>query len=213
MGRRKKIPYAMSRRRKNGLLLFWLFLVPAGLGVLDHRFGGPLRSTIQKHFFYSPDQKRFHLQTFAVTEVIDGDTLDIRTDSGEVVRVRLLGVDTPETKHPTVGVMYFGPEASDFVRKLIGAGPVTLLLDNVGDQRDLYGRLLAYVRLEDGRIVNEEIIRNGWGYADLRFEHSRFAQYEKWMEEAREEKRGLWKEVRREQLPQWLRDKQPLLLR
>ncbi|MEJ5258853.1 MAG: thermonuclease family protein [Anaerohalosphaeraceae bacterium] len=213
MSRRKKIPYAMSRRRKNGLLLFWLFLVPAGLGVLDHQFGGPLRSTVQKHFFYSPDQKRFHLQTFPVTEVIDGDTLDIRTENGEIVRVRLLGVDTPETKHPTVGVMYFGPEAADFVRQLIGSGPVTLLLDNVGDQRDLYGRLLAYVRLEDGRIVNEEIIRNGWGYADLRFEHSRFAQYETWMEEAREQKRGLWKEVRREQLPQWLRDKRPLLLR
>lgn len=213
MSKRKKVRYAISRRRRNALLVLCFLILPAGLSFLDQRLGSPLRSSVQRHFFFNPDQKQFHLQTFAVSEVIDGDTLDIRTRDGRVVRVRLLGIDTPETRHPTIGVMYYGPEASEYLKQLIGTQPVTLLLDNAGDQRDLYGRLLAYVRLEDGRIVNEEIIKNGYGYADLRFEHSQIARYVALMKEAEENKAGLWKEVRREQLPQWLRDRQPLLLR
>jgi micrococcal nuclease len=148
-----------------------------------------------------------------VAEVIDGDTLDIRMSDNQLVRVRMLGIDTPETKHPTIGVMYYGPEASEYVKNLIGTRPILLRLDTVGDQRDLYGRLLAYVCLEDGRIVNEEIIKNGFGYADLRFEHSQIGLYETLMDEAQQNKAGLWENVRREQLPQWLQDKRPLLLR
>lgn len=213
MGRRKSIRYAMSRRRRNGLLILCFLVVPVLLGVLDHRMGDRLRSALEQTFFYSPEQRQYHKQRFAVAEVIDGDTFDIRTKEGELVRVRLLGVDTPETKHPRTGIMYFGPEAAAYTRELIEGKRVMLLLDPIGDQRDLYGRLLAYVQLDDGRILNEEIIKNGCGYADLRFEHSQLARYEKLMDEARQNKRGLWKEVCREQLPQWLRQKQPLLLR
>lgn len=213
MGRRKRIRYAMSRRRRNGLLILCFLVVPVLLGVLDHRMGDPFRSALEQTFFYSPEQRQYHKQRFAVAEVIDGDTFDIRTKEGELVRVRLLGVDTPETKHPRTGIMYFGPEATAYTKELIEGSQVMLLLDHIGDQRDLYGRLLAYVQMDDGRILNEEIIKNGCGYADLRFEHSQLARYEKLMDEARQSKQGLWKEVRREQLPQWLRQKRPLLLR
>lgn len=175
--------------------------------------GERFRSALEQTFFYSPEQRQYHKHRFAVAEVIDGDTFDIRTKEGELVRVRLLGVDTPETKHPRTGIMYFGPEATAYTKELIEGSQVMLLLDHIGDQRDLYGRLLAYVQMDDGRILNEEIIKNGYGYADLRFEHSQLARYEKLMDEARRSKQGLWKEVRREQLPQWLRQKQPLLLR
>jgi micrococcal nuclease len=213
MGRRKSIRYAMSRRRRNGLLILCFLVVPVLLGVLDHRMGERFRSALEQTFFYSPEQRQYHKHRFAVAEVIDGDTFDIRTKEGELVRVRLLGVDTPETKHPRTGIMYFGPEATAYTKELIEGSQVMLLLDHIGDQRDLYGRLLAYVQMDDGRILNEEIIKNGYGYADLRFEHSQLARYEKLMDEARRSKQGLWKEVRREQLPQWLRQKQPLLLR
>lgn len=211
----KRIQYAMSRRKKNGLLFTFFFLFLPGLVMVDHLAGPPIRQVIERCAFYTEDQRTYHQQTFSVVDVIDGDTLDIDVPDGDsaVTRIRLLGVDTPETRHPTIGVMYFGPEAAEYTQSLAEGTMITVLMDSVGDQRDLYGRLLAYVQLEDGRILNEEIIRNGYGYADLRFEHSELNRYRMLMEQAMDRKAGLWKEAGREQLPQWLRRKRPLLLR
>lgn len=197
------------------MLFGFFFLFLPAVVVVDHLAGPPLRQAIERHALYTADQQKYHKQSFLVAEVIDGDTLDISVPDGDsaVTRIRLLGIDTPETKHPTIGVMYYGPEASEYAKSLAEGTAVTILMDTIGDQRDLYGRLLAYIQLEDGRIMNEEIIRYGYGYADLRFEHSQSDPYEKLMDQAFEEKAGLWKEVTRDQLPQWLRQKRPLLLR
>ncbi len=100
-----------------------------------------------------------------VTGHVDGDTIDVRIDTGGVdhdERVRLIGIDTPETHHPTLPVECFGPEASAFTAELLPLGtPVRLERDLVG--RDDYGRLLAYVhRAEDGRFVNEALVAEGY---------------------------------------------------
>lgn len=216
MARRKtkKPYYAMRRTRKNALVLaFFLFIALAA--VVDRTYLRPVRQTVRTAVWASDDRKRYHEQTFAVAGVIDGDTLDIAAPDGDkpATRIRLIGVDTPETKHPTIGKMYYGQEATDFAKKQVEGKSVTILLDAVSNERDRYGRLLAYVILPDGRTLNEELIRQGFGYADLRFTHSRFDRCVELMDAAIEHKTGLWKNVTRDQLPQWLTRSRPDLLR
>lgn len=99
-----------------------------------------------------------------VVEVVDGDTIDVRI-GGRTERVRLIGIDTPETKRPDSPVECHGPEASAFTTDLLPPGaPVHIERDIVG--RDDYGRLLGYVHLvdDDGHpttFVNLEIVRRG----------------------------------------------------
>ncbi|MCE5184541.1 MAG: thermonuclease family protein [Planctomycetaceae bacterium] len=109
--------------------------------------------------------------------------------------------------------MYFGPEATEFTASRALNQQVTILIDTASDERDRYGRLLAYVRLPDGTILNEELVRCGFGYAYLTYPHSHFEDYRQLMDQAMQEERGLWKEVKRDQLPKWLQQKRPELLR
>jgi micrococcal nuclease len=94
--------------------------------------------------------------------VIDGDTIDVLIDGTEE-RVRLIGIDTPETKKPNTPIECFGPEATSFTTSLLPVGtPVRLERDIVN--RDHFGRLLAYVyRAGDGIFVNYEVLRQGFG--------------------------------------------------
>lgn len=95
-----------------------------------------------------------------VIEVVDGDTVDVRI-GGRTERVRLIGLDTPETKRPDTPVECFGPEATAFTASLLAEGTVVRIeRDVVG--RDHFGRLLGYVHLADGTFVNHEIIRRGF---------------------------------------------------
>ena len=96
-----------------------------------------------------------------VERTIDGDTLVIKVD-GDVEHVRLLNIDTPETKDPNKPVECLGPEASAFTHDLVPDGTkVNLVYDE--QKRDRYGRLLATVYLEDGRSLSEELARAGLG--------------------------------------------------
>lgn len=92
-----------------------------------------------------------------VVRVVDGDTINVEIDGVEY-RVRYIGVDTPETKHPTLGVEPFGPEASQANEELV-AGK-TVLLEKDVSETDQYGRLLRYVYVGD-LMVNEELLRRG----------------------------------------------------
>jgi micrococcal nuclease len=100
-----------------------------------------------------------------VTHVVDGDTIDVRI-GGREERVRLIGIDTPETKKPDTPIECFGPEASAFTASILPAGAeVRIERDVVG--RDDYGRLLGYVHKVGGDgsadlFVNREIIARGY---------------------------------------------------
>jgi micrococcal nuclease len=152
------------------------------------------------------DFEKYHNKTFTVMKVIDGDTLDINLPDGKykTTRIRLIGVDTPETKKPNTPVMYYGPEASEFTRTHAIGKQVTVLLDTVTKTRDRYGRLLAYTKLPDGTILNEILISEGYGYADSRFKHSFSNKYNQLQNQAKSAKRGLWKNVTPDQMPEWL---------
>jgi micrococcal nuclease len=204
----------MSRRQKNAAIVAFFFFALIVVAV-DHYFGDGARQVIERATYTSIDRQTYHGKTFAVVNVVDGDTIDIDVPDGDeaFTRIRLIGVDTPETKHPTVGKMYYGPEATDFTAGRCSGKRVTLLLDTVGDQRGYYGRLLAYVQLEDGAILNAELIRTGHGYAYLSYPHSEFDHFQKLMNEAIEQKAGLWENATRDDLPKWLKRKRPDLLR
>jgi micrococcal nuclease len=100
-----------------------------------------------------------------VTDVIDGDTIDVEID-GRTERIRLIGIDTPETKQPDSPIECYGPEASAFTASLLPGGTEVLVeRDIVG--RDDYGRLLGYVHLVDAdgtptTFVNLEIVEQGF---------------------------------------------------
>jgi endonuclease YncB( thermonuclease family) len=128
------------------------------------------------------------LQIITVQRVIDGDTLQLST--GETVR--LIGVDTPETKDPRKPVQYFGKEATAFTQRLVEGKRIRLAYDQ--QHQDKYGRTLAYVYLEDGTFVNAEIIKQGYGFAYTRFPFKYLEEFRTFEREAREAKRGLWGE-------------------
>jgi micrococcal nuclease len=134
----------------------------------------------------------------AVVElVVDGDTIEVTID-GDTERVRMIGIDTPETKKPDAPVECFGPEATAFTQSLLTPGtPVRLERDVVG--RDDYGRLLAYVyRASDSIFVNYEIIRHGYARPLTIPPNSTYA--DRFVEAARAAERddaGLWSGCRR----------------
>ena len=97
-------------------------------------------------------------QEATVIEVVDGDTILVDLD-GERYRVRYIGVDTPETHHPTDGADYWGFEASEANRSLVREGQTVVMQRDISET-DIYGRLLRYVFVEDV-LVNAELVRMG----------------------------------------------------
>ena len=96
-----------------------------------------------------------------VKEVVDGDTIEIAI-GGNTERVRLIGINTPETKHPTKGVECFGPEASAYTEQLLPEG-TALRVERDVEARDKYGRLLLYVYIANSNVfVNLDLVMNGY---------------------------------------------------
>ncbi len=210
----KKTAFAMSKRRRS--VIFILCLLVAAVIVWLDRSQVILRRQAR---FKSPEQTKaydfgkYHDKTFSVVNVVDGDTIDINVPDGEYehTRIRLWGVDAPETKSSKAGVMYFGPEAADFTNKTVLGKKVSVYLGK-HRTRGKFGRLLAYVKLPDGRFLNEVLLIEGFAYADLRFEHDFYNKYKQLEASARRGKKGLWGNVSREQLPGWLQRERPEML-
>lgn len=128
---------------------------------------------------------------YRVASFEDGDTITIEMD-GKEERIRMIGVDTPETKDPRKPVQCFGQAASAFTKNLVGDQPVRLQADPLSSNRDRYDRLLRHVYLPDGRMVQAEIIKQGYGFAYVSFPFTKADEFKKLETEAREDKRGLW---------------------
>jgi endonuclease YncB( thermonuclease family) len=94
-----------------------------------------------------------------VTNVVDGDTIDVLID-GQEYRVRYIGIDTPETVHPTLGEERYGSEASDYNKSLVLGQRVFLEKDV--SETDQYGRLLRYVWLDEVTMVNALLVAEGY---------------------------------------------------
>lgn len=145
-----------------------------------------------------------NLQEAVVDHVIDGDTIVVVLN-GNKEHVRLIGIDTPESrmnkrveKQRNLGdaetVIQLGQKAKEFTKSLVKPGDKVYLEFDV-QPKDRYGRLLAYVYLQDGRMLNKEIICNGYAMVltippNVKYEE----EFKKCYKEAREKGLGLWKE-------------------
>ena len=204
----------MSRRQQKILLVLSLVAF-AAIVWFDHSpTSRKWRETETGSQTQVGDFAKYHTNIFTVVNVVDGDTLDIDVRDGEnkVTRIRLWGIDTPETKNPKAGVMYFGPESAEFAKELALGKQVTVYLDEGNDTRGYYGRVLAYVQLPDRTFLNEVLLSEGFAYADSRFRHSFYHKYQQLEAVAKSRGKGLWEQVTREQLPEWLQTKKPNLL-
>jgi micrococcal nuclease len=151
--------------------------------------------------------------TVTVTEVVDGDTMDVRFENGSTGRVRLLGVDTPEvhvendpaefegipeTEAGAAWLAGWGENASEFARTQLAGETVTVSLDPAADRRGSYGRLLVYIE-QDGELFNRQLLARGYArYYDAPL--TRAEEFQRIERRAREMDVGLW-DYPRERVP------------
>lgn len=129
---------------------------------------------------------------YSVARIVDGDTFIAERD-GVQEKVRLIGLDTPETVDPRKTVQCFGHEASARAKELLTDTTVRLETDPSQDERDRYGRLLAYAYLPDGTLFNLQMIEEGYGHEyTYRIPYLFQTKFKAAERAAREGKRGLW---------------------
>jgi micrococcal nuclease len=123
---------------------------------------------------------------------VDGDTVDVDID-GKTERIRLIGLDTPETVDPRTTVQCFGQEASTQAHTLLDGKKVTLEADATQGERDTYGRLLRYIFIEDGTDFSKTMIENGYGHEyTYQVPYKRQNEYKEAQKQAESGKKGLW---------------------
>ena len=126
-----------------------------------------------------------------VLRVLDGDTIHVLCPHGPET-VRYLGMNAPETRHPSRPVEPYGPDATRFNERLVSGQPVRLETDV--SLRDAYGRLLAYVWVGD-TLINAALVQAGLARVWMLPPNVRYAGRLRQAErEAQQAKRGLWRE-------------------
>ncbi|MBC7582021.1 thermonuclease family protein [Aeromicrobium sp.] len=130
---------------------------------------------------------------YTVVKYDDGDTIMIDMN-GTTETLRFVGVDTPETHDPRKTVQCYGPEASAYTKKLISeaGGKVRLASDPESTNRDRYDRLLRYIYLPDGRLVQDELLKTGHAFYYPYFPFTKSDQFKAEADAARQSKIGLW---------------------
>jgi micrococcal nuclease len=129
---------------------------------------------------------------YAVTRVVDGDTAKVSIN-GRSVTVRLIGIDTPETKYPSKPVQCFGKEASARAEALLTGRKVWIQYDTSQDHRDRYGRDLVYLWLDGHTLFNEVMVREGFAHEFTYDRAYRYqAQFRTSQRQAKEAGLGFW---------------------
>jgi len=193
--------FAVSRLRRRKALTLLAFTLLGGvllLSILNHA------GCIPHH---GADWRGFDRKAATVARVVDGDTLRVRVDGDDAETVvRLIGIDAPELRSTDGSpAEHFAQQAADYARKRAAGRRVLLRLEPTRT-RDRYDRLLAYVWLSESESLNLALVRDGFAYADRRFNHTYRALFEQAENEARKKQRGLWKDVTEAQMPAWRRE-------
>ena len=149
------------------------------------RITKPTKSSIA---FVNPDFNKLDLCD--VQHVADGDTCTLKLPNGDVAKIRLVGVDTPETVDPRKEVQPYGPEASTHLKNLLQGERVWL---ESASKPDKYGRTLGYLyRYPDGLCINLEILRNGYGRYPTQYPCKYKEAFMAAAEKAKESHKGLY---------------------
>ncbi|MBN1618125.1 thermonuclease family protein [Candidatus Dojkabacteria bacterium] len=128
---------------------------------------------------------------YEVLEVVDGDTIKIDYE-GEVTGVRLIGIDTPETKDPDSPVQCYGQEASDKMKELVDGKTIEVEFDDTQGEKDKYGRLLLYIWVDD-IFVNETLIKEGYAKEYTYDDPYKYqGDFRELQAEAKKNNKGLW---------------------
>lgn len=129
---------------------------------------------------------------YTITKVVDGDTFWVDNGSEKGLKIRLIGIDAPESRKTfKKEVGYYGMEAKAYAKKMLANKKVKLEMDV--DSLDRFGRTLAYAYLEDGTFVNAHLIENGYAMIMTIPPNVKYAELLlKLQQEARENNRGLW---------------------
>jgi len=188
--------YAVRMRRATVIsfplfVLFVLLMINAALseepqtpGVATSTLSSSTVATAPSADIQTPD-------IFRVVRVVDGDTLVLNID-GKDTRVRLIGLDTPESVDPREKVECFGIEAAEKAKEMLEGKNVRVEKDQSQAEYDAYGRLLAYVYVGD-TLFNEYMIAEGYGHEyTYRIPYKYRSQFKAAEREARDAKRGLW---------------------
>lgn len=165
-------------RKSPLLVVLWLIFI--ALGQHYHWFDAPKQAIIENQ------PGLYH-----VTEVFDGDTIAVNMN-GKTEKIRMIGVDTPETHDPRKEVQCFGIAASNFTKQLLNDKQVRLEADPLSTNRDRYDRLLRYVYTQDNKLVEQELIQQGYGFAYTGFPFTKIDEFKAYQKEARDNNRGLW---------------------
>ncbi len=182
---RVPLKQVLARRRfRFGVIAVIAIFSAMGLSLADHA----------GLFVYPGDMlNQYEDRWFKVTRVVDGDTLDIQLDDGKTVRLRLWGVDTPEIANQSKGTadQPLDREAMIWTTEHCQDKQVQLKLQ---PQRiwGTYGRLLCYVYLDNGQMLNEQLLLNGLARTDQRFVHEHLARFDILQEQAQFNRVGLW---------------------
>lgn len=171
----------LTKRQKKALVAATITLVITLVGLFQPSWLGESSQTVQQN---QPG-------LYEVLQVYDGDTILVDMN-GTKEEIRFIGVDTPETRDPRKPVQCFGKTASAYTNELIGQNRVRLEADPLNTNRDRYNRLLRYVYLPDGTLVNLKIVQDGYGFAYTFFPVEKAQQFEDAEKAAREANRGLW---------------------
>ena len=185
----KKIPYGAKR-----------FILVAAIFVV-FAFLQESNSKVLKFIpgdLFTRDEVRLTTNTklsgdkYEVKRVVDGDTVVIDYH-GVSEKIRLIGINTPETVDPRKPVECFGKEASNRMKSLIEGKSVYLETDASQGERDKYGRILAYLYLEDGQMVNRKMIAEGYAYEYTYMHPYNYQQdFKDALSFAKNSKQGLW---------------------
>jgi micrococcal nuclease len=153
---------------------------------------GPIGSTLEED---TPRAGAGNLKdrglVVSVSRMVDGDTVEVTSAVDGLTEVRLIGVDTPETSHPTYGEQPYGQQAKEFTVSRLEGERVALEFDV--EKVDQYGRLLAYLWLPEDSMFNEVLLKEGYAQVATFPPNVKYVErFQEAQREAMEANRGLW---------------------
>lgn len=177
--------FRVSQKKLHLIASFLLFLAFFGYQVYKQY------SPSKKVLSVKEEKQTDNLDT-TVIKVVDGDTITVSLN-GKSIKVRVLGINSPETVDPRKPVECFGHEASNMAKSLLQNKPVRLVADPTQSDKDKYGRLLRYVFLPDGTDFGLKMITEGYAYEytyDIPYKYQK--EYKMAQKEAEDKGKGLW---------------------
>jgi micrococcal nuclease len=182
----------MSRRRKSSAVTILAAIISLFIwyGQSQNWFASALKAPIKsaKTGVETAQPGMYHITRFS-----DGDTITVNMN-GTDETIRFVGVDTPETHDPRKKVQCYGPAASAFTKNTLTAAGSTVKLaaDSLSSNRDRYNRLLRYVYLPDGTLLNLKLIQEGYGFYYPYFPFSKSDEFSAAEKQAQDGRKGLW---------------------